>query len=66
MTIVSMVCMILATSLSLAADTPAGTPSAFLVENTRTEKGRYVDALMVYTDSGIKPLFPINISGNIQ
>ncbi len=36
------------------------------VENTRTEKGRYSDALTVHTDSKIKPSFPIYISGTIQ
>ncbi len=36
------------------------------VENTRTEKGHYSDALTVHTDSKTKPSFPIYISGTIQ
>ena len=36
------------------------------VENTRAEKGNYMDALFVHTDSKIKPSFPIYITGIIQ
>lgn len=36
------------------------------IENTRAEKGRYVDALYVKTDSALRPNIPIYITGVIQ
>jgi hypothetical protein len=36
------------------------------VENTRKEKGRYIDALLVETDSKIKPVIPIYVMGTIR
>lgn len=36
------------------------------VENTRREKGRYIDTLHVLTDSKIRPYIPIYITGMIQ
>lgn len=36
------------------------------VENTRREKGRYIDALFVDTDSEIKPVIPIYVMGTIR
>lgn len=36
------------------------------VENTRSEKGFYADALYIRTDSKIRPMIPINITGMIQ
>lgn len=36
------------------------------VENTRKEKGRYIDALFVDTDSEIKPVIPIYVMGTIR
>lgn len=36
------------------------------VENTRKEKGRYVDVLYVNTNSNLRPMFPIYITGIIQ
>jgi hypothetical protein len=36
------------------------------VENTRKEKGRYVDALYISTDSNLRPVIPIYVIGMIQ
>lgn len=36
------------------------------VENTLAEKGRYVDALYVKTDSKLRPRIPIFVTGLIQ
>jgi len=36
------------------------------VENTRKEKGRYIDVLLVETDSKIKPVIPIYVMGTIR
>ena len=36
------------------------------VENTRKEKGRYIDALFVETNSKIKPVIPIYVMGMIR
>ena len=36
------------------------------VENTRAEKGRYIDAPYVKTDSALRPNIPIYITGVIQ
>lgn len=35
------------------------------VENTRAEKGRYVDRLLIHTDSPLRPVIAINVSGAI-
>jgi len=37
-----------------------------LVENTRTEKGRYVDVLTLSTDSDIQPQLLVRVYGNIM
>ena len=36
------------------------------VENTRAEKGSYMDALFIHTDSETKPNFPVYITGIIR
>lgn len=36
------------------------------IENTKGEKGRYLDVLYVKTDSPLRPLIPIYITGMIQ
>ena len=36
------------------------------VENTRKEKGRYVDALYISTNSNLRPTIPIYVTGMIQ
>lgn len=36
------------------------------VENTRKDKGRYVDALYISTNSNLRPTIPIYITGMIQ
>jgi hypothetical protein len=36
------------------------------VENTRSEKGFYADALYIRTDSKLRPTLPIYITGTIQ
>lgn len=36
------------------------------IVNTRTEKGRYSDLLMLYTDSKVKPVIKISVYGNIS
>jgi hypothetical protein len=36
------------------------------IENTKTDKGRYLDAVYVATDSRIRPLIPIYVTGLIQ
>lgn len=36
------------------------------VENTRKEKGRYVDALYIRTDSSFRPTLPIFVIGMIR
>jgi hypothetical protein len=36
------------------------------VENTRTERGEYFDALYVHTDSKVRPSIPIYITGMIR
>ena len=36
------------------------------VENTRKEKGRYVDALYISTDSNLRSVIPIYVIGMIQ
>ena len=36
------------------------------IENTRKEKGRYIDALYVHTDSQIRPVIPIHVMGLIR
>ncbi len=36
-----------------------------LVENTRTEKGRYADVLTLSTDSDIQPQLLVRVYGNI-
>lgn len=36
------------------------------IENTKTDKGRYLDAIYVKTDSPLRPLIPIYITGMIQ
>jgi hypothetical protein len=35
------------------------------VENTREQKGRYVDRLLLHTDSPLRPVIPIYVSGVI-
>ncbi len=35
------------------------------VENTRKEPGRYVDRILVHTDSPLRPTIPILVSGEI-
>lgn len=74
--ILSIVCIVLAPVFVSAADTPSIGPQAFLpesvfefhpvVENTRSEKGFYADALYIRTDSKIRPMIPIYITGMIQ
>lgn len=36
------------------------------IENTKTDKGRYLDAVYVKTDSPLRPLIPIYVTGMIQ
>jgi hypothetical protein len=36
------------------------------IENTKAEKGRYLDALYVKTDSRLRPLIPIYITEMVQ
>jgi len=36
------------------------------VENTRTERGRYVDTIFAHTDSSIRPKIAIHVIGMIN
>jgi len=36
------------------------------IENTKTDKGRYLDAVYVKTDSPLRPLIPIYVTGMIR
>jgi hypothetical protein len=36
------------------------------VENTRTEKGRYVDSILIQTDSEIRPEITLHVIGLIE
>jgi hypothetical protein len=36
------------------------------VENTRTEKGRYVDSVLIQTDSAIRPEITLHVIGLIE
>jgi len=35
------------------------------VENTKADKGSYVDSILIHTDSSLRPIIPIRISGRI-
>jgi hypothetical protein len=45
--------------------TPGGGRCLLRVENTREQKGRYVDRILLHTDSPLRPVIPINVSGVI-
>ena len=45
---------------------PAGTQYKLVIENTRQEKGRYMDSILLKTDSSIRPQLRVNVFGLIR
>ena len=45
---------------------PAGTQFKLEIENTKHEKGRYVDSILLKTDSSIRPELRVNVFGLIR
>ena len=49
----------------LKEDCKSGGRCVLRVENTRSDEGRYVDRILIHTDSPLRPVIPINVSGVI-
>lgn len=45
---------------------PAGTQYKLVIESTRKTKGRYVDSILLKTDSSIRPEIKVNVFGLIR